>query len=75
MAKMTAKAVNAHLIAGALFLLPLVLVWLTLNSVFKIGGGDPSGEAMFIYLLLWPLQIPLIVMIFLDIRQYLRERK
>jgi hypothetical protein len=75
MAKMTPKVRNAHLIAAGLFLLPLVLVWVSINAAFKIGGANADVSAMFIYLLLWPLQIPLIVMIFLDLRQYLRDRK
>ena len=74
MAKLTPKIMNAHLIAGAFFALPLVLVWLTINSVFHIGGNNPTGEAIFIYLLLWPLQIPLVVFVVYDICQYLKQK-
>jgi hypothetical protein len=74
MAKMSPRVLNAHIVSAALFLVPLLLVWLTLNSAFKIGGIDPGAESVFIYLLLWPLQIPLLIFVIYDVRQYLHGK-
>jgi hypothetical protein len=74
MPKLTQKAKRAYWIAAGLFLLPLVLVWVTLNASFGIGGNNPAGEAAFIYLITWPLQIPLVVIIVMEIRRKLKTK-